>query len=141
MAARRCVACGRNFRVLAQVPDQAYCSEAACQRERRKLWQRARRDTDPDYADNQTRAQKAWLERNSDYWRRYREANPEYAERNRELQRQRNREQRARKIAKKNASAEAPPMASGMYRLTLATDDGVAKMDSWLVELSFVDTK
>ncbi|WP_128003253.1 hypothetical protein [Piscinibacter defluvii] len=140
MAARRCVACGKSFRVLSQVPDQAYCSEAACQRERRKLWQRSRREADPDYGDNQSRAQQAWMERNPDYWRKYREAHPEYAERNRELQKQRNRDQRARKVAKKNASAMPPPMLPGVYRLTLASEEGVAKMDSWLVVLTFVTT-
>ncbi|HQZ03714.1 MAG TPA: hypothetical protein PKW99_13785 [Thauera sp.] len=28
--------------------------------------------TDPDYRDNQSRSQRAWLDRNPDYWRTYR---------------------------------------------------------------------
>lgn len=53
------------------MPDQSYCADEACQRERKKLWQRDRRTSDPDYRDNQARAQDAWLARNPDYWRRY----------------------------------------------------------------------
>jgi len=45
---------------------------------------------DPDYRDNQKRAQKQWRDSHPDYWRDYRAANPEYAQQNRERQRDRN---------------------------------------------------
>lgn len=44
---RRCVACGKLFGVSPQVPDQSYCAESACQRERKRLWQKERRAVDP----------------------------------------------------------------------------------------------
>ena len=56
-ARRRCAACGRLFELQPQLPEQSYCSAPACQRERRKLWQRERLATDPDYQANQARAQ------------------------------------------------------------------------------------
>lgn len=37
-------------------------------RERRRQWQRLKLRIDPDYQDNQTRAQQAWTRRNPDYW-------------------------------------------------------------------------
>ena len=137
---RRCMACGKAFPVLPQVTGQAYCSAAPCQRERKKLWQREKRSTDADYRDNQARAQEAWVSRNTEYWRRYRQEHPDYAQRNREMQQKRNLKQRVKKVAKMDASPTPPPLAPGLYRLTMAQGDGVAKMDSWLVELAFVAT-
>lgn len=135
-ARRRCAACGRSFKAIPQVPDQSYCADEACQRERRKIWQRVHRNEDPDYRDNQARAQAAWLARNPDYWRIYRERNPQYTEQNRERQRARARELRGPRVAKTNESGAASGLASGLYRLTVVAIGGVAKMDaSLLVEL------
>ena len=138
-ARRRCLACSRAFKVFPQVPEQNYCSAPACQRERRKLWQRTARQ-DPDYQANQADAQEAWLERNPDYWRQYRTEHPEYAQKNREKQRERNRARRAaEKIAKKNSSPQRAPLISGVYRLTISPDAEIAKMDSWTVQLERLD--
>ena len=56
-SARLCLACGNSFHPLLRVPNQRYCSAAACQRERRRRWQRRRLRVDADYRDNQARAQ------------------------------------------------------------------------------------
>lgn len=45
--------------------------------------------TDPDYMADKREMQRSWRKRNSDYWRRYRDRNPGYCERNRHLQRER----------------------------------------------------
>lgn len=135
-ARRRCAACGSLFKVVPQVPEQSYCPEAACQRERRKLWQRARRGQDPDYRDNQARAQEAWLARNPDYWREYRKRNPEYTQQNRERQRARTQERRGVAPSPADTSEVASLLCSGLYHLTVIAVDRVAKMDaSFLVEL------
>lgn len=140
-ARRRCAACGKTFKVLPQVPDQSYCSDKPCQRERRKLWQRAHRITDPDYRENQARAQEAWLQRNPDYWRRYRNRNPEYTQQNRDRQRARTLE-RAQSEGQEAANDAdiASQVASGLYQLTLVAVQRVAKMDvSYLVKLVRVE--
>lgn len=135
-ARRRCAACGKLFGIRPQVPDQSYCADDACQRERKKLWQRERRTTDPDYRDNQARAQEAWLARNPDYWRRYRQRNPEYTESNRERQRNRMRELRDSPSDASKPHEVAELLAAGLYRLRVLAVDGVAKMDaSFIVEL------
>jgi hypothetical protein len=135
-ARRRCAACGKPFKVLPQVPDQSYCAEPACQRERRKLWQRIRRAEDPDYRDNQARAQEAWLARNPDYWREYRRRHPEYTQRNRERQRVRAQERRDGAAPPTLVAVGPRPPAAGLYRLTVIAVDDVAKKNaSFLVEL------
>lgn len=139
MSARyRCAACGKPFKALPQLPEQSYCSDEACQRERRKLWQRTRRTADPDYRENQARAQEAWLARNPDYWRTYRERNPQYTQQNRDRQRERARDRRGSRFAKMDASEMAVALlTSGMYQLTILAVNHVAKMDaSFLVELT-----
>jgi hypothetical protein len=136
-ARRRCAACGQVFKVLPHVPEQSYCTEPACQRERRKLWQRARRLEDPDYRENQARAQEAWLARNPEYWREYRRRNPDYTQQNRERQRTRLKEIRALGPAKAAESEVADLLESGLYRLKILAVDRFAKMDvCFLVELA-----
>lgn len=136
MSTRRCLACGSQFRLLPQVPEQNHCSAPACQRERRKLWQRLKRATDPAYRDNQARAQKAWLERHPDYWSQYRDRHPEYVERNREHQTTRNANRKeCSVIAKMDASRDPRPLPSGTYRLSMVQDGQIAKMDEWIVQI------
>lgn len=136
--ARRCLACARLLQLVPQVPDQSYCSSEACQRERRKLWQRDKRQDDSAYQANQAKAQRAWSQRNPDYWKLYREAHPEYAERNRQQQQKRNLERRSGNIAKKNVSPAAPPLASGVYRLSAEGDGLIAKMAAWIVKITLI---
>ncbi|GAC1315587.1 MAG: hypothetical protein NVSMB28_00340 [Collimonas sp.] len=135
MDIRSCAACGEMFQPRPQALQQCYCSEKECQRARRRRWQRDKLKLDPDYQDNQARAQQAWSNRNSNYWREYREAHPEYVERNRTQQRERNPRPEPAEIAKMDASIPTIPLPSGIYRLSLVAPDGIAKMDVWTVEI------
>ncbi|VTU43152.1 hypothetical protein [Variovorax sp. RA8] len=131
MATRWCSSCGQAFVPAPQVPRQMYCALPDCQRERRRLWQIAKRRSDPDYLANQAHAQKAWSERNPEYWRTYRDTNPNYASGNRAQQRARNRK---RVIAKMDSSP--PPLPAGIYELRLLqAAPGIAKKDVWVVSL------
>jgi hypothetical protein len=87
---RRCVCCGGAFRPRPQTPKQRYCSQRRCQRARKRAWQKAKRETDPDYRENQRRAQERWAARHPDYWRRWRQKHPSYTARNRQRQGERN---------------------------------------------------
>ena len=136
MENKQCVACSQLFQPRPQVPDQSYCSAPACQRERRKQWQRQKLQTDPDYQNNQARAQKAWMQRNPNYWREYRETHPEYVERNRVRQRERNAKVTGHSVAKMDVSMPSTLLPSGIYHLSLVTDAGIAKMDVWTVEIT-----
>jgi len=62
---------------------------------------------DPDYRANQKQGQADWLSRNADYWKRYRAAHPEQAERNRDLQKVRNKRRHSQGVVKMDASVIA----------------------------------
>lgn len=138
MENKQCVACGEIFCPRPQTPQQSYCPAPACQRERRRRWQQNKRQTDPDYQDNQARAQQAWCKRHPDYWREYRDAHPEYTERNRVQQRKRNGQRRGIQVAKMDASMPLPRLPSGIYRIAEIAAPGIAKKDAWMVEITVI---
>jgi hypothetical protein len=67
-----CSYCRRLLPANPRIKDQHYCSQASCQRARRRKWQRRKMADDPDYQANQREAQRQWQKRNPDYWRTYR---------------------------------------------------------------------
>ena len=116
-----------------------YCSASACQRARRRRWQRAKRQSDADYRENQARAQRAWVQGHRDYWREYRRRHPQYCESNRLAARQRQRERRrAAQFAKMDASRAVSRVPSGTYRLVPASAAEFAKMDALVVEMTLI---
>jgi hypothetical protein len=138
MKNKRCAACRQSFKPHPQVPNQSYCSAPECQRERRRRWQREKLKTDPDYRDNQSRAQRAWIDSNPKYWREYRKAHPDYVECNRKMQRTRTLPSHKPEIAKMDVSAPPPPFPSGVYRLRPVVVSNLAKMDACTVEITFL---
>lgn len=135
---RTCAACGTVFTALPHIPNQRYCSAAACQRARRRAWQRERLHTDSDYRDNQARARAGWLSRHPDYWRQYRATHPAYTERNRVMQRARNTGGTCQPVAKMDALQPVRPLASGFYILRDAVEAGIAKMNAWTVHIAIL---
>jgi hypothetical protein len=115
--------------------NQSFCSQVACQRLRKNLWQKQKIATDPDYKEGQRLAQKKWLRNNPDYWKKYRKKNSEKTDRNRSLQRIRNMRRHNNKadcqaikiigIAKMDARKTGTHRLSGQYWLV----PEVAKMD------------
>jgi hypothetical protein len=140
MTIKRCAGCKAEFRPRPQVPNQTYCPLPKCQRKRRQRWEQTKRQTDPDYRDNQSRAQQAWLERNPDYYSKYRDDHLNSTERNRKLQQRRNQNRQDAPIAKMDVSAQAFPLPSGRYHLTPVANDGIAKMDAWIVEITVLSS-
>jgi hypothetical protein len=134
MSTRRCLSCGRIFEILRHIPQQLYCSDPACQRERKRQWQHEKRKNDADYQDNQSRAQRAWLDRHPDYWRIYRGKHPEYAERNRVQQRIRNVIKQA--SAKMDVSSSSLLLPAGIYQLQNLSRDGTPQGEILIVELT-----
>lgn len=118
---RRCQCCGRSFRPRAQNPNQRFCSEAACQRARKRQWQRRKRASDPDYRVNEQAAQRRWAGEHRGYWRQWREAHPEYVERNRLAQRARNARRGgavdASTLAKEDVWTGETALPSGTYQV------------------------
>ncbi len=132
---KQCKACGTAFQPHPKVQNQTYCSSPECQRERRRRWQQKKRRDDADYRDNDVRARKAWATENPEYWKRYRDENPAYVQRNRNLQQQRNQNLRASVIANEDVSRPFNQLPAGRYRMVLI-EDGSANGDAWIVEIA-----
>jgi len=132
-----CERCKTSFTPLPTVKKQRYCGKPVCQKARKKVWQKMKLASDDDYRQNQAKAQKAWHEKRPGYWKEYRARNTAYTERNRLLQRERNRRRkRAPVIAKMDESTPRNIIPFGRYLLTPVCNPGIAKMDEWVVEIS-----
>lgn len=128
---KRCAnpCCRRLFLPNPRVKNQRYCNREECQRVRRRLWQREKMRSDPDYRANQQDCQKRWRKQNPDYWRQYRMEHPQYVERNRLLQRKRDKKRRVQNLAKMDALERVSLLESGIYYLIPEGSD-LAKMDA-----------
>jgi hypothetical protein len=122
----RCAHCRRSFHPDPRVKNQRFCGSAACQRARKTLWQRRKMATDPDYRENQRACQREWQKRNPHYWRTYRARHPGYCQRNRLLQRLRDRKTRITGLANMDASKPISLVKPGTYYLI----PHLAKMDA-----------
>lgn len=98
--------------------------------------------TDPAYQANQKQAQAEWLQGNEEYWKGYREAHPEQAERNRVLQKVRNRRRStgivrmdASMIAKMDASRSRETSSKLSFYGQFWLVPEIAKMDAIKVNL------
>jgi hypothetical protein len=107
-----CCHCGRYFPPSPRQKNHLYCSEKTCQRARKAAWQRKKMVSDPAYRANHKQSQADWQGRNADYWKRYRAAHPEQAERNRDLQKVRNKRRHSRDVVKMDALVIAKMDAS-----------------------------
>jgi endogenous inhibitor of DNA gyrase (YacG/DUF329 family) len=135
---KHCKACGNEFQPHPKTPTQTYCSSEKCQRERRRRWQHEKRKVDSDYRDNDTRQTKDWGNAHPDYWKHYRQVNPAYADRNRNLQQTRNKKLRESVIANGDDLNPALCLPSGRYRLTQISPEGIASEDAWIVEITVI---
>ena len=121
--------CRRLFLPDPRVKNQRYCDKKECRRFRKRQWQRQKLKEDPDYRDNQQRAQQSWIEQNRDYWQRYRDSHPGYVKRNRLLQRERDRNRHKSYLAKMDALRDVSSVKPGSYYLIPAKGN-LAKMDT-----------
>ena len=126
MAKKICASCGREFTPRPQVRNQTFCSAPECQRERHRQWQKRKRQLDAKYRKVDAEYSSAWAVANAGYWERYRESHPDYADRNRQLQKQRNAKSRKLKAAIQNPAEPGITFPSGRYQLIRIDSEGVA---------------
>lgn len=84
-----CLGCSEFF--IPRNKLQNYCSKPECQKARKALWQKEKMKNASEYKEAQKLSNQKWLFNNPDYWKNYRQKNPEKTIRNRMLQRIRNR--------------------------------------------------
>ncbi len=128
-------------------PLQQYCGHQACQNARKCHWRKQKRADDPDYRQNQRRANQKWRKQHSvTYWRQYRAAHADYTQHNRQQQGNRD-QQRSQKahfgdasfLANSDALGGKNPDLSGCYRLSRVTPD-LANSDALIVKISVITT-
>ena len=91
-----CMCCGKKIRPKSQNPNQKYCSNLACQNDRKRTHKSEKRK-DPAFREQEREYQQKWRERNPGYMREYRKKNPDYEAENRARQRERNQQKRGTK--------------------------------------------
>ena len=138
MKSKQCVNCGKTFKPAPQATKQTYCNSMACQKERRKKWQTNKLKTDPDYKENQARAQKAWATRNHDYWRKYRESERDHEIQPAKVAQIPTKRELSNKV-KMDAQSSGIPFADGLFTLKVIAPVPNVKMDSWIVEITRFD--
>lgn len=131
MTFRRCKACGNSFTPWPQTKDQQFCSNPACQNERRRRNQARRRQESQTQRESDALYFKDWSAKNPGYWQKYRATHTAYTERNRRQQQARNQARIA-----KDAPCPLPVLASGLFLMMPVTSDLIAKDTSWLVEIT-----
>jgi len=146
---RYCTNCKKQLVPPFRNPHQKYCNAHKCQNKRKRLWQKKKMDSDPDYKANQKQSGSLWNERNPGYYKKYRQKNKRYTEKNRIKQRERNKRRRAKfKDTKTNPSTYPVANAfsaisainSGKYKLVPVSDSDpmIAKMDAFIVQLAVI---
>lgn len=102
--------------------QQGYCSERECQQARMRRWKQQQYTEDPAYRDKSKEAQKRWRQRypSDQYQKRYWESYPEYVNRNRQLQKERNRKRMAEPVSMivKTDALVFQPQDDGTYMLS-----------------------
>jgi hypothetical protein len=97
---RCCPYCQQAFQPSPRRPDQAVCSRPECQARRRSDYRRRKRQADSEYADVVRDSRRKWREAHPGYQKNYWRNHPEAAARNRQQQRQRDQKRRVRLLVK-----------------------------------------
>ena len=101
-----CINCGAVVPRNPRLKKQKYCSGKECQKAMRRSWKKKAYAKNKSYRKKHLDTQATWREQRPAhaYQQQYRESHPEYVNRNRELQRTRN---------KKRQRAQAPMIVNG----------------------------
>lgn len=144
MQSNHCLNCGEEF-LLKRNQEQRYCSEKACQRFRKNQWRRLKRAKDIDYRINQGKASQRWHQKDPTYWQHYRQDHPAYVEKNRVLQRLRDKNKMCKNksslLANSDAFSDKKPDISGTYELIPIKFPILAKSDAFIVKISVLSTR
>jgi len=142
----RCKHCGKIFKRNPRLKSsQRYCYEVACQQERKNTWERVKIKTNESYRQRRQASKRRWRKQHSahTYQRQYRERHPEYIDKNREKQQQRNTRrkdlQESAMIVKTDALSQQRPINPGLYALLPWDNRGmekIVKTDALMVQLT-----
>ena len=117
MSNRRCRYCQQLFQLSRYHPHQFVCSQPDCQRQRRREYHRRKLHTDAEYHQVCRDSQQKWRDRHPDYPRQYRQSHLTSVERNRQVQRRRDRQRRLQNLVKNNLAFDLKHSAAEVWLL------------------------
>lgn len=117
MSDRRCRYCQQVFQPARSHPQQAVCSQPACQRQRRRDYQRQKIASDPVYRQVSLDSSQKWRRAHPGYWKQYRQHHPEQAARNRQRQQRRDQKRRLVNLANNNLALDLKCSAAEVWLL------------------------
>ncbi len=117
MSERRCRYCEKAFHPSKRQPRQTVCSQAECQKKRCAESRRKKLASDGEYRQVCLDSASKWRAANPEYWKRYREKNPESVARNRQQQQSRDRKQRLLDLANNNSVLDLKRSAASIWLL------------------------
>ena len=120
---RRCRYCQQPFQPSKFHSQQNVCSRPECQRQRRAEYHRRRIADDPEYAEIVRDSRRKWRERHPGYQRTYRQTHPSAVERNRDLQRRRDRRRRVQFLVKNNLALDLKRCSAEAWLVGPAVED------------------
>ena len=120
---RCCRYCQQSFEPSKFRPQQNVGSRPECQRRRRAEYHRGRIAADPVYAQIVGDSRQKWRESHPGYQKTYRQNHPSAAERNRELQRQRDARRRVQFLVKNNLALDLKHCAAEAWLVGPAVAD------------------
>jgi hypothetical protein len=138
MGERRCGYCKKSFQPSKYQPKQAVCSDPACQQRRCSEYRQQKLAADAEYAQVCRDSARKWRVDNPGYWKRYREKNPDSANRNREQQKKRDRKRRLFNLANNSSALDLKHAAAGVWLLNVPGADlannNSAPAQVWVIE-------
>lgn len=129
-----CKHCGKRFEPRPQVLAQTYCAKTECQRARKRQWQREKMLSDQHYQINQRSAQRAWSQRNTDYWQQQRQAK-QGQEKTDEVPNQGRGKSSAPSRGSSVVKMDVCRFPTGLYRITLHPDFTSEEGGPWIVQI------
>ena len=111
----RCRYCQHIFQPSPYRVQKRVCSQAECQRRRRADYHRQKIRTDFLYAQVVQDSRKQWRSEHADYQKIYWKTHPEAAERNRQRQRRRDRQDRVTSLVKNNVALDLKHSAAEVW--------------------------
>jgi hypothetical protein len=138
MGERRCRYCEKAFQPSKYQPQQAVCSETACQKRRRSEYRQQKLKTDDEYLQVCRDSSRKWRSGNPEYWKRYREKHPAAVAQNRKKQQGRDGKRRLLDLANNTSALDLKRSAAAVWLLNgevaqLANNNSVSAQ-IWVIE-------
>jgi hypothetical protein len=112
---RRCRYCQQLFQPSPYGPQQAVCSQASCQRQRRRDYHRQKIASDPVYRQVCLESPRKWRDAHPGYWKQYRQTHSQQVERNRQRQWRRDQKRRLANLANNNLAFDLKHSAAEVW--------------------------